>query len=576
VRSWPIGLLLAAVALVSAPRFGNGLVWDDVHLMDVAESLARAGDPLRAFRHSTLGLVHGDPERAERGGLDLYRPLVLLSFWAGYALSGRDPTPQHAINLALHLACTALVFSLALARGRERARDEPRARAVALLAAAWFGLSPPLAEAHVWISGRFDLLCALFTLIALQLWLAAVRRTGRARIGFDIAAGAVFAAALLAKEVALFVLLALPFWPGLGGSWRARVRRCAPFVAGLAAYMALRLAALGSGAGSEVTGARLLTGAARFGAVVIDAIVSLLVPLRVYSRLPKEDYDALGALGVLACALLAALLAYGAFRARQRLPWSAFGLLWLGALLAPVAVVTASAWPGFGRFLYLPATLFMIGAADAALFGYEHVRSLRARSVLRFALGVHLLWFALALHVYTFDWRDDDTLYRSIIAAAPDRSHGYGFLGITHIERSQYPQAAVLLRKAVEIAPRERRYLSKLGHALLFSGDVLAARALAEDAIDRLGDAPEFHLLAAYTWLESDPTRAARALLECLRQDPANAEGLEALTFLRTRHPRAERFRVEIERLAVEPRYAPLRPTLRRHAAATPRSSRQP
>lgn len=568
--------MLAAVALLSGPRFGNGLVWDDVHLLDVAESLARSGDPLRAFRHSTLGLVYGDPEREERGGLDLYRPLALLSLWAGYALRGRDPAPQHAINLALHLACTLLVFALALARGPDCRKDEPGARAAALLAAAWFGLSPPLVEAHVWISGRFDLLCALFTLSALQLWLAASRRTGRARIAFDAAAAGAFAAALLAKEVALFALLALPFWPGLGESWRARVQRCVPLLGGLGAYLALRVPALGLSAGSDIGAARLLTGVTRFGAVVLDAVASLLVPLRVYSRLPKEDYDALGALGVLACALLAALLAYGAWRTRERLPWSAFGLLWLGALLAPVAVVTASAWPGFGRFLYLPATLFLIGAADAVLLAYGRVRSLRVRAALRVALGVQLLWFALALHVYTLDWRSDDTLYRSIIAAAPDRSHGYGFLGITHIERGQYRQAAVLLRKAVEIAPGERRYLSKLGHALLFSGDVQAARALARDAIARLGDAPEFHLLEAYTWLESDPTRAARALLECLRQDPGNTEGLETLTFLRTRHPQAERFREEIQQLAAEPRYAPLGPALRRHAAATPRSSARP
>jgi Flp pilus assembly protein TadD len=186
------------------------------------------------------------------------------------------------------------------------------------------------------------------------------------------------------------------------------------------------------------------------------------------------------------------------------------------------------------------------------------------RVAVRVLLGGYVLWLALAMHVYTYDWRDDDTLYGSIIAAAPDRSHGYGFLGITYIERRQFRQAAVLLGKAVELAPSERRYLSKLGHALLFSGDVQAARQLARDAIARLGDAPEFHLLEAYTWLESDSARAARALLECLRQDPDNAEGLEALAFLRTRHPRAERFREEIARLAAEPRYAPLRSLLRK------------
>jgi hypothetical protein len=558
-RCWPLALLLAAVALISAPRFGNALVWDDVQLMDVAQTLAEERDPLRAFRQSTLGLVYGQAERdgEQRGGLDLYRPLALLSFWAGYALGGRDPRPQHALNLALHLACTMLVF--ALARARRPRGEQERADAAALLAAAWFGLAPALVEAHVWISGRFDLLCALFTLLALLAWVAAARREGRVRRGLELATAAAFAAALLAKETALFALLALPFWPGSASPWRTRLARCAPFFAGGAIYVTLRAAALGAGGGPAVPGSQLLTAAARYGAVIADAVTTLLLPLRVYSRLPKEDYDALGGFGLLACALAVALLCYAALRARAKLPWASFGLLWLCALLVPVAVVTAGSWPGFGRYLYLPAAVFSIGAADLALLGYAQLRAAGLRAALRVALGVHLLWFALATYAYTLDWRSDDALYGSIIAAAPERSHGYGFLGITYIERRQYAQAAVLLRKAVAIAPGERRYLSKLGHALLFAGDRAGARAVARQAIARLRDAPEFHLLEAYTWLEQDPARAARALLECLRQDPAHGEGLEALAFLRTRHPRAALYRAEIARIAAEPRYAGVR-----------------
>lgn len=547
--------MLAAVALTTAQRFGNQLVWDDLSLMEVAESLHASGDALRVFGRSMVALVHDAPDDAAVADLDLYRPLPLLTFVAGYAWSGREPVPQHAFNLGLHLSCTLLVFMLARRRG---GAAHPGA---ALLAATWFGLAPHLAEAHVWISGRFDLMCALFVLASLHLSRAATTRRAGARLALE---GAVFVAylfALLSKEAAVFALLPLALWPESHASWGARVRRCAPFAAALVPYFAARTFALGGG-GVDFDLATMLSGLSRFGAVVVDAVTSLLLPLRVYSRLPKEDYDALGAGGLVACGLLTALLVYSAWRARGKLPWWSFGIAWLLALLLPVALVSARAWPGFGRYLYLPSALFFVGAADVAVHAYAHVRTALARRTLHLALGAQLFVQAASLHAYTYDWHDDIALFSSIIAAAPERSHGYGFLGITYVERREFGRAAVLLQKAVSIAPDDRRFLGKLGHALLFSGQREAARALARDAIERLPDAPEFHLLEAFTFIDLDPVRAARGVLECLRSRPSHEEALQALAFLRMEHPQAARYRSAFAHLVEQPRYAALRPLL--------------
>ena len=50
-------------------------------------------------------------------------------------------------------------------------------------------------------------------------------------------------------------------------------------------------------------------------------------------------------------------------RSQPLLLWSA---LWFACTLAPTALVTTRLWPGFGRFLYLPASLGLIGLVDAA------------------------------------------------------------------------------------------------------------------------------------------------------------------------------------------------------------------
>jgi hypothetical protein len=522
-RAFAIALVLVASAALSWPRFQNQLVWDDVFLMDVAEVLAREGGPARAFEHSTLGLVRGEPD-GEQGGIDMYRPLGLVSFWAGYGIDERGPLPQHALNLALHLLCTVLVFALA------RARCAEHASFVAPLAAAWFSLAPMLAEAHVWISGRFDLLCGFFALLALWVWSLGERRPTRARVVLDVAAGALFLCALLSKEAALMVVVLLPFWPQGEVSWRTRLLRCAPFGVALALYAFMRARALEGGAGLSLE--QLPAAALHFGAVVLDAIASLLVPARIYVRLPSEDYAALGTLGLLGCWLAVLALFFGAARLRKQSPAALFGLAWLAALLVPIALVTLEPRPGLGRYLYLPSALFFIGAADVARLVYQRTQTAAARLLLQAALVLQLSVGAYQLYGFTTDLRDEDTLFRSIIAGAPDRSHGYGYYGLTFLERKRFPEAAVLLGEAVELAPMNRVFVAKYGQALLFSRQSDAALVLARKARVRLGDHPTFHLIEAYAQLQSDPAQAKRELEACLRMSPEHEECKAALKYL--------------------------------------------
>jgi hypothetical protein len=507
-----LSLVLLASAALSWPRFSNGFVWDDVFLMDVAAQLARDGGPGRAFEHSTLALVREEPDKEQRGALDMYRPLGLVSFW----LAGSDAIPQHALNLALHLLCTLLVFALA------QRRCEEHAAFVAPLAAAWFGLAPALAEAHVWISGRFDLLCGFFTLLALWVW-----SSERGRIVRDVAAGAFFLCALLSKEAALMVVVLVPFW--MQGTLGRRALRCLPFGVALAIYLVMRSRALGGGA--PIDFASLPAAALGFGTVVLDAIASLLVPSRVYVRLPSEDYAALGFGGRIACALVLIALLAVAFRARKHAPLALFGLCWLALLLVPIALVTLEPRPGFGRYLYLPSTLFFIGVAEVARLLYARLEG-AGRMALQVALALQLTVGAYQLTSFTLDLHDEDTLFRSIIAAAPDRSHGYGYYGLTFLERKRFPEAAALLGKATELAPNNLVFTAKYGQALLFSRQSEAALALARKARKRFGAHPTFHLIEAYAQLQSDPVQAKRELEACLRLHPGHAECQAALQYL--------------------------------------------
>lgn len=136
-----------------------------------------------------------------------YRPLVSGSFFMESHLH-QSPAISHAINVLIHAGNCLLVFLLArrvLASGQSGAAGRNMLLA-ASLAASLYAVHPALGEAVAWVSGRFDLLCTTFSLLALLAWLLP---------GGFIRRGLLFAVflllALLAKEMAVVLPLALLF-----------------------------------------------------------------------------------------------------------------------------------------------------------------------------------------------------------------------------------------------------------------------------------------------------------------------------------------------------------------------------
>jgi adenine-specific DNA-methyltransferase len=113
--------------------------------------------------------------------LEQTRPLTWFSFWLNFQLSGANPGPWHAFNLALHLINALLLWTSfqALLPGR-----------ASWFAAFFFALHPIQVESVAYVYARGILLATLFCLIALRLWIAGRRWH----------ALAAFALALLSKE----------------------------------------------------------------------------------------------------------------------------------------------------------------------------------------------------------------------------------------------------------------------------------------------------------------------------------------------------------------------------------------
>ena len=162
-------ILAGLVAIVYGRAVGAGFVFDD-HALVVENPLVRES-PARIG-----GLFLHSPERAGFA----YRPVRVLSYQVDHLLAGgMDPRVFHLSNLVYHVLATWLLWSLA----RAMLDSDP----AAMVAASLFAVHPLGSEAVAYVSGRRDLLCALFALLALRCWwafLAGADRTG------DLATGA--------------------------------------------------------------------------------------------------------------------------------------------------------------------------------------------------------------------------------------------------------------------------------------------------------------------------------------------------------------------------------------------------
>ncbi len=117
-----------------------------------------------------------------------FYPLLFTSYWIEYRLWGLNAAGYHIVNVALHLANTALVAALFRAMG-----TNPW---VALGGAALFALHPVQVASVAWIAERKNTLSGLFYLLSFLLYLRHRKRGDRRSYLLCLAA---FTAALLSK-----------------------------------------------------------------------------------------------------------------------------------------------------------------------------------------------------------------------------------------------------------------------------------------------------------------------------------------------------------------------------------------
>jgi len=448
-RPWLRGALISALAAaVYAGTLRNGLVWDD-RLTATAPMLG--------------------PQPGQ-----WWRPVVMASFAGELALHGGVAAAMHLTNVLLHAAVGILLDRWTLSLGL--------APPAALLGALGFTLHPVQSEAVAYVSGRTDVLCALFLLLGFLAW----RRASRAADRWAWTTTCLFVLAFGCKEAALLspLVLLVP---------RAHPQGAQGPRPALAVIAAMGWAALFSARG--LVDLRLGDLGGRLPAMAamgLDYVCLLVWP----AHLHLERFVAVGG-------------------------WSTAGAVPVVlAALAVVAALVCLAWPtpAGGVLLVLAASTYLPVAgivpvypaiADRALFAAEHFLYLPLLGLAPLVAG------ALVSH-----W---PRAARPLgIGLAVVVFAGWGVRGMLRVE--EWRDEETLFRHTLRYDPPAARVWYNLGNLRLAAGDAAEAARLFEAALQREPGSAAAHLNLGIAFARlGQHEEALRQYAEALRLDPSLA-----------------------------------------------------
>ena len=405
-------------------------------------------------------------------GPSQWHPLAWLSHQVDWELFGDWAGGHHATNVVLH-AITAVLLYAAVRRLTSHAW------ASAWVAAA-FAVHPLNVESVAWIAERRNVLCGVFFMAGLNVYVSWLRRPRTWTYALLLLAHLL---ALMSKPLAVTfpcVLLLLdsiptPANPRLGhqehGFWRQRIVEKLPLFAlsAVSAWLSIECQrSVNTLASSTVfpMPIRLANAVAAYGWYLAKTLwpTGLAVFYPHPAITDSEPWLSLAVPATISGLVLAVISAY-ALRKWSSSPWILVGWLWfLGTLVPMIGIVQVGNQQQADRYAYLSTVgLFLAIACDSV----RRVSPSRVRRQLLAGLGMLsiALWSWMSW-VQVGVWKDTSTLFRQALAVTDVNYLAYSNLAITHLDRGEVAEAIPLLQKAVELQPMFGNAHYNLGLAL--------------------------------------------------------------------------------------------------------------
>ncbi|PIE20006.1 MAG: hypothetical protein CSA65_00160 [Proteobacteria bacterium] len=530
-----LAALVGSFALY-AHTLGGELVYDDIPLLVNNDCHRDSAQLSRLFEVSRQTVCN-------------QRPLRFLSFAVDHALFGDSVVAYRAANLVYH----GLVVWLALLLLWRFTGD----RFTAICAAALFGFHPIATEAVAYVSGRRDLLCALFALAAALAVLPSVADREqklplwRALLAPLLTIGAFFShEGSVVLPFALLLLALARRWPvarSAGGQRQGLAAQLRGALSTLRAERRLQLllalmllaVALAIWAASvrnpstrhELWGEGFDGHLATVLRVHAHYLRQLALPVALqadYSpaafRLSSSLLEA-SALGALALVVGLIGLALWGFR---RAPLGAAALLCYFGLLVPSSQLVVHHELAAEHRLYLPAlALFALVAGRASTLAR---RTGRRRA---FALAWTLLLSLLALTTVkrAMVWTSAELLWSTTVAQAPRCARARANLGAIYAQQGRLEAAQEQLEVALAVRPKLCEARGNLGQVLIDRGKLGPGLAAMRAALRCKPSTAGYRRLAQAELRFGQPKAAEASARAALRRAPRDP----GLLYLRAR-----------------------------------------
>ncbi|MEW6533908.1 MAG: tetratricopeptide repeat protein [Thermodesulfobacteriota bacterium] len=463
--------ILVAVAL-HYPSFTAPTYYDTRSLLEAKEHIFASGEVLKAIR------------------LLPQRSIAMMSFYVNYRIWGMNPfffRLVSAVILGLTAFMAAVAFILILqAAGPPRPADSKQKQAIGIFLGLVFLVHPLQTYYVAYIWQRIELLCCLFYISALALYMAV--RAGR--IPYVVAGYALclvlFVLALASKERAVTLPVALVlaeiafFWNG----WKSLLKRTSVFIVILIPLLAV-LSFLERPYGNVeksfgflativqyyqesglslwqvvISQCRVLFSYLALIVVPVPSNVRFTIAHVVFSSPLESPEIAASAIGALA------ILAAGLFLIRKR-PLTGFGLLFfllnlaLDSLAVPYYFFFAyrAALPMFGLLLVLGDILQEVWVRAGSL---DRRKSYLAAAALACTAAIVIGSLSAVTVSKSKLWNDPIAFWNDIVERLP--SHAKNIerrvaadaldnLGVALYEQGRQVEAIALFRRAIEIQP---------------------------------------------------------------------------------------------------------------------------
>ena len=473
-----VAAILAAVGLVTYHgTFGNGLHYDDEHSIIKNPHIRSLGNIPDFFRDPATFSVNPDWR--------MYRPLLVTTYALNYWLASPQSERQarkvvagqvvegemelsaggfHAVNVALHICNSWLVWLLCVSMGQPRR--------VALFAALLFVAHPVMSEPVNYVSSRSSLMATLFSLGALLVLRSTVRPESISPWRSHWLINLQFLAAMLSKSIAIaFPALALVFL-SLTGTLRRKW------------HLLLGPVML---AGAYVLGTRAIIGKALLEPVrsiesqcasqlkaMLFYLVKVAMPI---NQSVEPQFAAANSFwngNVILAGLCCASLAAVAWGLRRRYPVVILACAWAFLSLLPSALVPLNVLVNEHR-LYLP--MAALALAGGSLFATE-------RRHLLAAAGVCLATLVFLTAQRNTVWVDEESVWSDAVVKGPLMTRPHVNLGKAYLDQDRYEEAIEASRRALALSSSLPRAHYNIGTAYLHRREL-------EEAIASYGRALE-------------------------------------------------------------------------------------